>query len=121
MVKAHGIDLVEIRQFGLLCESEKYLKRCFTVAEVSQCNGRPDRLAARFAAKEAVLKAVSLGLVNGVSLHDVEVAFTAGGTPTVHLKGLVLDTAERLGIDKWYLSFSHGAEWAIASVIGCGG
>lgn len=119
-IKGHGIDIVEIERFALLCKSTRYVDRCFTAAEQKQSKNQPDRLAARFAAKEAVLKALRLGLINGVSLKDVEIGFHDDGSPTVALVGLPQARAAELGITEWHLSFSHGCISATASVIASG-
>lgn len=119
-IKGHGIDIVDIERFALLCQSHRYVDRCFTKAEQAQSKKQPVRLAARFAAKEAVLKALRLGLINGVSLKDVEIRFLSDGSPTVTLVGLPQDRAAELGISEWHLSFSHGDISALASVIASG-
>lgn len=119
-VIGHGIDIVEIERFALLCKSQRYVDRCFTGLEQSQSKNMPDRLAARFAAKEAVLKALRLGLVNGVSLKNIEIGFRDDGSPSVALDGLPKTRATELGVTEWHLSFSHGSISAIASAIASG-
>lgn len=119
-IKGHGIDIVEIERFAELCKNQRYVQRCFTANEQAQSRAHPERLAARFAAKEAVLKALHLGIVDGVSLKDVEVRFSRDGAPQVGLYGVVAQTAKNNGITQWHISFSHGHSFAIASAIGCG-
>ena len=114
----HGIDLVSVGKFEKMIGSKRYLDRCFTANEQLHCNGSAERYAARFAAKEALLKALGLGIVEGVSLKDVEVVFKPSGSPDLKLCGAVAAAAEESGIESWSLSFAHSAGFAVASVIG---
>jgi len=113
----HGIDIVDIERFAVLAEREGYRNRCFTPGELSQCQGKADRLAARFAAKEAVLKALGTGLSHGISLKQVEIAFDRVGAPKVALTGAAAEAANDRGIERWHLTFSHSLGNAIASAI----
>ena len=114
----HGIDLTSISKFEKMILNEGYVNRCFTTAEQKQCANRADRYAARFAAKEAVLKALSLGIIDGLSLTDVEVVFDSEGAPGIKLSGMVADRAATLGLTSWHLTFAHSGAQAVASVIG---
>jgi len=118
-IVGHGIDIVEVGRFAELCKNQRYVQRCFTHLEQVHSKNQPDRLAARFAAKEAVLKALHIGLANGVSLKDVEIGFSESGAPEVRLSGSLVEIAGELKISEWHLSFSHGLDYAVASVIAC--
>lgn len=125
-VIAHGIDLVEDRRILEMVESHgtAFLERVFTPAERAYAvpDGRPrgERLAARFAAKEAVLKALGTGWSGGIAWTDVEVSRDGAGRPGVALHGEAAAVANRLGIVAWHLSLTHAAGLAVASVIACG-
>jgi holo-[acyl-carrier protein] synthase len=116
---AHGIDIVDVTKFGRFVEKPAYVERCFTPGERAQCEGRAERFAARFAAKEAVLKALGIGIADGISLKDVEVVFD-GGIPGVKLLNLAESAAAELGVDSWLLSFAYTSGQAVASVIATG-
>ena len=122
---AHGIDLVEVIRIGSMIEShgETFLKRCFTTDELEYAGDRRRRdehLAARFAAKEAVLKALGTGLTNGIHWTDIEVRRAPDGAPSLALNGRAADVARGQGIDEWLISLSHTDSHAIASVIALG-
>ncbi|HLO97066.1 MAG TPA: holo-ACP synthase [Fimbriimonas sp.] len=113
----HGIDLVTIAKYERMIQNQRYLDRCYTTGEQNQCNGKPEKYAARFAAKEAILKALKLGIVDGMSLKDVEVVFEPNGNPGVKLYGLPAIIAAEKGITGWILSFAHSGPQAVASAI----
>ena len=118
----HGIDLVEIAELRRWVEDgrDPFVSRCFTMAEIQEIGVGPDRIeriAGRFAAKEAVLKALGTGFGAGVAYTDVVVRRTEGQPPQVHLTGGALDVARALGISDWQLSISHTATAAVASAI----
>ncbi len=125
-VIAHGVDLVEIPriQAMLLQHGKRFTGRCFTAAEQAYAETgqrmRAQRYAARFACKEAVLKALGTGWREGISWRDVEVRHNALGQPQIALSGRCAEVASRLGIDRWHVSLSHTPAHAIASVIACG-
>lgn len=125
-VLGHGVDIVEIARIErtLNDHSERFLERCFTEAErayAQQSKRRTEHLAARFAAKEAVMKALGTGWAEGVGWTDIEVGKEAGGKPVVVLHGDALELARRKGVREWHLSLSHTETAAIASVIASGG
>ena len=114
-----GVDIVEIwrieatlKRFG-----DKFLQRVFTPSEIQYCRNRSPQLAARFAAKEAVMKALGTG-TKGVSWRDVEVQRLKSGQPHLNLKGRASDRASKLGVISFAISLSHSREYAVASVIG---
>ena len=103
---------------------ERFLSRCFTEAERAYAGEgekrRDERLAARFAAKEAVLKAIGTGWRDGIAWTDVEVVRQPSGEPTVRVTGLAQRFAEERGITGWMLSLSHTDSHAMASAIAFG-
>jgi holo-[acyl-carrier protein] synthase len=121
----HGIDLTEVARIGRLVadHGESFLLRCFTERERAYAGDRKRRdehLAARFAAKEAVLKALGTGWSNGIGWTDVEIVLLPSGQPTVQLSGRAADIAREQGIAAWLISMSHTETHAIASAIGTG-
>lgn len=121
---AHGVDLVWTARIAemLRDHGQKFLDRCFTPAEQAYCASNTKRhvehLAARFAAKEAVLKALGTGLADGISWTDVEIVRDASGRPEVVLHGRAAEVAVRQCIRTWLVSLSHIEKVAMASVIG---
>ncbi len=122
----HGVDLIEVSRIREMLEEhgDSFLSRCFTeteqsVSNVSSDETRYQRYAARFAAKEAVMKALGTGWGNGVGWKDISVE-SIDGPPKVHLSGGAEKRASELGINHWALSLSHTELHAIASVIGAG-
>lgn len=118
MIMGTGIDVLEISRFAeaIARHGERFLNRIFTSAELENCQGRVERLAVRFAAKEAFLKAVGTGF-SGVTWHDVEVLTSSGGAPALHLSGNALRLAEGLGVVRTHISLSHSKITAAAVVV----
>ncbi len=114
-----GIDVIEIDRVKDVAEryGERFFRRIYTEGELAYCRGRPPQLASRFAAKEAVMKALGTG-ARGVRWRDIEVVRRPGGPPTIKLRGGALGRAERIGLDHLALSLSHSKEYAVASVVG---
>ena len=125
-ILGHGIDLVDTPRIErLLGEHEqRFLDRVFTAGEreYAESGGklRVQRYAARFAAKEAVLKVLGTGWSGGIAWTDVEVLREPSGKPTVQLNGEAAAVAEKLGVVEWHISLSHLQGHALASVIGVG-
>lgn len=122
MIVGTGIDVAEVSRIHQAVErfGERFLKRVFTAAEVRYCLSKrnaSERLAARFAAKEAGMKAIGTGLRNGVTWQDVEVTRQPGGRPVLRFSGRAAEIALSLGCQRTHLSLSHTAEQAIAHVI----
>jgi holo-[acyl-carrier protein] synthase len=122
MIIGIGNDIFEVTRMKRELERDgQILKRqLFTPGEIAYCESKryPERhFAARFAAKEALLKALSTGLTTEMSWHEAEIKNKEGGQPFFTLSGKILDTANRLGANKYFLSLSHTEEWASASVI----
>lgn len=125
-VLVHGIDLVEIARIDRMLSEhgQRFLERCFTESERTYAEAgkrrRGERYAARFAAKEAALKALGTGWRDGISWQDVEVVREPSGRPRLRICGEAANVAESLGVRSWAVSLSHTDTHAIASVIGCG-
>lgn len=122
----HGVDLVEIADIGRWIEDPRnpLLPRCFIeeeLREVEDCPGRIKHLAGRFAAKEAVLKALGSGFGGGVAFSDIIIHRTPGAPPQVRLEGGAAKVAVEQDITTWRLSISHTKTVAIASAIAMGG
>jgi holo-[acyl-carrier protein] synthase len=121
----HGIDAVDVSRIVSLMEKhpERFLERVFTPQEQERGEGgrrHAEHLAGRFAAKEAVLKALGTGLTAGIHWKEVEVITQASGAPTLLLTGQAETIAYQRGITRWHVSITHTDSLAIASVIGEG-
>ncbi len=121
----HGIDLVEIAEMRRWIEDPRdpLIPRCFVREEIDEVGDGPDRverLAGRFAAKEAVLKALGTGFGAGVAFSDVIIYRSGGAPPQVRLTGGAAKAATELGIVEWRLSISHAGAMAMASAIAIG-
>lgn len=122
MIIGIGIDLVEVERVRRLLarHPRRGLKRLFTEAEVGYCAGSRNRyesLAARFAAKEALFKALGTGLAGGCAWRDVEVVVGATGAPSIALDGVTRRLAEQLGVGRIHLSLTHTGGLAGAYVV----
>ena len=113
-----GVDIVEIGRITHAVErwGQRFLQRIYTGGELQYCRGRSPQLAARFAAKEAVMKALGTGR-RGVDWRDIEVVRRRGDAPTIQLQGRALKVAQRLSVNQIAVSLSHSREYAIASVV----
>jgi holo-[acyl-carrier protein] synthase len=118
-----GLDIVSIPRFALLLKSEEFGRRAFTESELASRSGpnETQRLAACYAAKEAVLKALGTGWAGGVGFRDIEVSNDPSGAPTVALHGPALRVAEERGITAWLISLSHTPDYATAVALALGG
>jgi len=117
-----GIDLVNIdRLRGVLDRyGARFLERVLTADERAYCARHLDpapQVASRFAAKEAVLKALGTGLARGIRWQDVEVRREPQGPPHMHLFGRAAEEAASRGVDRIHLSISHDRETAVAMVL----
>jgi len=95
---------------------QRFLNRVFTPGEIEYCRGRAPNLAARFAAKEAAMKALGTGF-RGVAWKDIEVIRARSGAPSIKLHGRAEIRAQRLGLQEMALSLSHSRDYAVASVV----
>ena len=116
-----GVDMVEIDRIAAAVErwGDRFLQRVYTPGEIAFSRGRAERLAARFAAKEATMKALGTGR-RGVGWREVEVTRLPGQAPSIQLHGRASRRAEALGLDGLAVSLSHSRAYAIASVVGKG-
>lgn len=124
-IVGHGIDIVETRRIQELVErsGEHFEMECFTATERSMSAlgaKRIENLAGRFAAKEAVIKALGTGWSQGISRLEIEIQRLPSGEPSVMLHGECQEIAEELGITQWLLSISHTSSYAAASAIASG-
>jgi holo-[acyl-carrier protein] synthase len=122
MIVGTGIDIAEVPRIREAIErhGERFLKRIFTEGEIQYCESkanRVERYAARFAAKEAGMKAIGTGWNHGVRWRDIEVARNPGGRPTLVLHGKAAEFAAKLGATNIAVSLTHTAEQAFAQVI----
>ncbi len=120
MIGAIGVDLIEIDRVVRLVEEygERFLHRVFTESELSWADGRRERIAGRFAAKEAVLKVIGTGLAEGISWREVEIIAGSKGAPVVYLSGVAAERAAEAGIGKIHISISHDKEQVVAFAVG---
>lgn len=118
---ATGIDLIEVNRIeaAIARYGERFLARVFTENELAYCRGRPHELAARFAAKEAVSKALGIGIQHrdGVAWRDIQVVSDERGKPSVQLAGKAARRADEIGLHTFALSLSHTREHAIAMMV----
>lgn len=122
MIVGTGVDITDVARIKAAVErfGDRFLERVFTPEEVRYCTAKAnpaERLAARFAAKEAGMKALGTGLRHGITWHDVEVVRQPGGRPAVRFSGKAAEFAERMGCKRAHLSLTHTAEQAMAFVI----
>lgn len=120
MIVGVGCDIIEIERIARAIKSESFIRRVFTAEEAAYCQRRGQQaaasFAARFAAKEAVLKALETGLREG-SLQEIAVDNDVLGKPLVQLSGHFAMLAKQLGVKNIQISLSHSREFAVAYVI----
>ena len=114
-----GIDIIEIHRIRdvVALWGDRFLNRIYTPQELAFCGDKTQRLAARFAAKEAASKALGLG-IRGIAWKEIEVVRKRGRPPSLKLHGKAAKRAEFLGISQLTISISHSREYAVASVVG---
>ena len=122
MIIGTGVDIVEIERIRKIMErqQDRFLNRVFTAEEQRFCDRRRDpapHYSARFAAKEALFKALGTGWAKGVSWLDVEVRRQDRQAPAMVLSGEAEKQLVRLGAKRVHLSLSHSDQWAIATVV----
>src|SRR5947199_9075116 len=122
MIVGTGVDLAEVPRIRASIEryGARFIDRIYTPGEIEYVErkaNRFERYAARFAAKEAGMKAIGTGWKKGVRWQDFEVANLATGAPTLRLHGVASAIAEKLGVRRISLSLTHTAELAMAHVI----
>jgi holo-[acyl-carrier protein] synthase len=113
-----GVDLVDVRRFARLLDlrGPDVRELVFTSQELHDSRGAPERLAARFAAKEATAKALGTG-IGPIAWRDVEVRTGPRGEPTICLHGGAAALAHRLALTRWAVSLSHDVGRAVAVVV----
>jgi holo-[acyl-carrier protein] synthase len=121
-IVAHGIDLVDCPRIEEMLKrhGERFVDRIFTASEQSYAEAnknRTEKLAGRFAAKEAILKLMGTGWRGKIAWTDIEVVNNPAGQPEVTLTGEVKKLAEKLGIKHVSVSITHTANFAIASAV----
>ncbi len=118
-----GVDILHIPRVQKAVDlyGQRFLDRCFTSREIMSCRGHVSEFAVRYAAKEAVSKALGVGLRvmarNGVKFHEVEILPDRYGKPHVHLHGWAAERAQELGLKEWAVSLTHEKEYAVAFVV----
>ncbi len=116
-----GTDLVHVPRIEeVLARHPGFAARVYTPTEIAYCEQHRvpgPRYAARFAAKEAVLKALGTGLARGMRWQDVEILAGPARRPVVRLHGAVAETARRLGVREVQISLSHAGEYALACAV----
>ena len=122
MIVGTGVDIAEVPRIRKSIErfGERFLRRVFTEGEIRYCErkaGRFESYAARFAAKEAGMKALGTGWSRGVRWRDIEVVRPKGQRPTIQFHGEAAAIATKLGTKNIALSITHTSEEALAHVI----
>ena len=122
MIVGTGVDLAEVPRVRHLVEryGRRFVERVYTASEIAYVErkaNRFERFAARFAAKEAGMKAIGTGWRHGVTWRDFEVANLPSGKPTLRLYGVAARVAEKLGVRNISLSLTHTAEYGLAHLI----
>ena len=122
MIVGTGIDVIEVPRIAGSIDrfGDRFLLRIFTEEEMRYCDSKANRIeryAARFAAKEAAMKALGTGWSRGIRWRDIEVFRQPGSRPTIRFHGKAAEWATRMGVANVALSLTHTSEQAIASVI----
>lgn len=114
-----GVDIVEVARIkkAVACWGERFLQRVYTDSELKLCCNQSPALAARFAGKEAVIKALG-GLSKGFRWKEIEILSNLRGKPIVRLHGSMRNRAHNLGLDSFAVSLSDCEEYAVAFVVG---
>lgn len=122
MIVGLGLDIAEIDRIeqAIARHGAPFLERIYTPREASYCESHKnkfERYAARFAAKEAAMKALGTGWRRGVRWRDIEVGRDPSGKPTLHLEGAARRIADQLGVKNISLTITHSGNLALAEVI----
>ncbi len=121
MKLATGVDLIEIARIEEVVarHGKRYLERIYTPAELEYCGKRAESLAGRFAAKEAVSKALGTG-IGDVAWQEIEILGDEQNAPVLRLYGAAERKAQELGLSTWSLSISHSQSHSVAFVVAIG-
>jgi holo-[acyl-carrier protein] synthase len=116
-----GVDLISVARIAGLMDrhGERFLRRVYTADEVAACEGRAESLAARWAAKEAVAKALGTG-IGAVAFRDIEVVSDECRCPALRLHGAAAELAAARGLTQWSVSLAHDDGMAVAFVVALG-
>ncbi len=122
MIVAIGTDIIETDRINALIEKygQRFLDKVFTATEQEICMPAANcgqRLAARFAAKESVMKALGTGWAQGVRFRDIEIPSREKEPPRIELRGMAAQRAQELGGNRWHVSLTHIHKYAVAFVI----
>jgi len=114
-----GVDIIETARVAQSIErfGDRFLKRIYTEQELAYCQGQIGSLAARWAAKEAVGKALGTG-IGDVSWQEIEIVSNNKRCPSVQLHGAAADLAAQIGVSGFAVSLSHTKDYAVAFVMG---
>lgn len=120
-----GTDIVEIVRIGEMIErhGEAFLNRIYTPEEIQYCQKRKhcnEAFAGRWAAKEAVMKALGTGFIRGIGWQDIEILAEKSGKPFVNIRGGAGEHARKNGVEKILITISHCRAYATATAIGVG-
>jgi len=121
MIIGVGIDIIDVTRVKKVIEKygSRFIERIFTGKENAYCDSKAKPYifyAARFAAKEAFLKALGSGLSGGIKWKDIEIDRDNSGKPYANYSGRAKQTADNLGVEKAHLSMAHTSEYAVAIV-----
>src|SRR5512141_1783117 len=118
MILRTGVDLIEISRIQevIARHGKRYLERIYTPAELAQFGRESESLAGRFAAKEAVAKALGCG-IGAISWQEIEVLGDEQNAPGLKLYGAAAEKAKELGLESWSVSISHSMTHAVAVVV----
>ncbi len=122
MIISCGVDICETQRIAEMVKEHgrRFLERTFTDEELEYSLGRPreaEHLAGRFAAKEAVLKALGTGWAAGISWLDISVSILPSGQPRIRINGTAAQVAEERGVKHLHISLSHCHSYAVAMVV----
>jgi len=122
MIVGTGVDIADVARIAASIErfGKRFTERVFTLDEIRYCESKAnkaERYAARFAAKEAAMKAIGTGWRHGVTWQDIEVKRAPGERPTVVFTGKAAEFFQKLGATRAHLSLTHTTEFAMAQVI----
>ncbi len=116
-----GIDLIEVERFRSQRPEirKRFIDRVYTEAEKDYCGNNDQHLAGRFAAKEAVAKALGCG-IGEIGWQEIEILNDEFGAPVLHLHGKAAERAEQMNLTLWSVSITHLKEYAAAVAVGSG-
>lgn len=120
MIVGIGVDLVSIERLAESLESEAFKRKVFLPGEIADCEqfaNFAERYAGKFAAKEALMKALGAGIRQAVGFQQIEVVTTESGAPELHVSGKAADLLAEMGAERIHVSISHTAGMAVAVVM----